>query len=130
MLVQGVQKRSIIIFHTLAHLDLGLWHSSPWIHVLTLQYMQCKYALLFVPTWAPHKPNRCRMKQKEGNFMLCVCKDSYTFEWFEGTIWGVRLNYVLSFENLIKNSKYQGVKKGRWLCFENYSISQHLKDIC
>jgi len=53
------------MFHTHAHLDLGLWHFSPWIFVLTLQHTQCKYAIMFIPTWAPHKPFRSRMKQNK-----------------------------------------------------------------
>ena len=44
-----------IYIHTHAHLDLRVWHLSPWILVLTLQYMQCKYVFIFIPTWAPHK---------------------------------------------------------------------------
>jgi hypothetical protein len=38
------------IFHTYAHLDLIVRLNSLWIHYLTLQYMNCKYALfIFSP---------------------------------------------------------------------------------
>jgi hypothetical protein len=38
------------IFHTHAYLDLIVWLNSLWIHCLTLQYMNCKYALfMFSP---------------------------------------------------------------------------------
>ena len=35
--------------HTHAHLDLRVWHFSPWIPDLTLQHIQYKYATLFIP---------------------------------------------------------------------------------
>jgi hypothetical protein len=38
-----IRIATIHIFHTHAHLDLRVWHFSPWILVLTLQYMQCEY---------------------------------------------------------------------------------------
>jgi hypothetical protein len=43
------------LFHTHAHIDLWVWHFSPWIQDLTLQYMQCKYAFISFPTRAWHK---------------------------------------------------------------------------
>jgi hypothetical protein len=50
-----IYKRSIVlvlvhIFHTHAHLDLRVWHFSPRILDLTLQYMQYKYDASFIPT--------------------------------------------------------------------------------
>jgi hypothetical protein len=48
-------KTVTIYIHRHAHLDLRIWHFSPKILILTLQYMQCKYVLTFIPTWAPHK---------------------------------------------------------------------------
>ena len=33
--------------HTHAQLDLRVCHISPWVHCLTQQYIQCKYALPF-----------------------------------------------------------------------------------
>jgi len=48
-----IYKRSIVLvylFHTHAHLDLRVWHFSPWILDLTLQHMQYKYAILYTPT--------------------------------------------------------------------------------
>ena len=46
-----LQKEYIhTFFHTHARLDLGVWHFSPWILYLTLQHMQYKYAILFIPT--------------------------------------------------------------------------------
>ena len=41
---------SLPFFHTHAHLDLRVWHFSLWILDLTLQHMQYKYAILFIPT--------------------------------------------------------------------------------
>jgi hypothetical protein len=40
---------SSLTFHTHAHFDLRVWHFSPWILDLTLQYMQYKYVILFIP---------------------------------------------------------------------------------
>jgi hypothetical protein len=48
-----IYKRIIVLvyhFPHTAHLDLRVWHFSPWILDLTLQYMQRKYAILFIPT--------------------------------------------------------------------------------
>jgi hypothetical protein len=61
----GSTIKFIIIFHTHAHLDLRAWNFSPWTLVLTLQYMQCKYAYMFIPTWAPNKPDRIMLKKQE-----------------------------------------------------------------
>jgi hypothetical protein len=60
------------MFHSDSFLDLRVWHFSSWILVLTLQYMQCKFVFMFIPTWPPQKPDRSRMKQREGNSKLCL----------------------------------------------------------
>ena len=71
-----------------AYLDLRVWHFSSWILVLTLQYMQCKYVLTFIPTEAPYKLLEVR-KKKASHW--CFGEDpkntTYT-EWFESTTKG------------------------------------------
>jgi hypothetical protein len=48
-MIKGVQKNILRIFHTLAHLDQGVCLASPWIHCLTWQNTQCKYASVLHP---------------------------------------------------------------------------------
>ena len=45
---------STIDILTHAHLDSIVWLNSLWIRDLTLQYMYCKYALCFRPTYELH----------------------------------------------------------------------------
>ena len=67
-----IRITTIYIFHTHAHLDLRVWHFSPWILILTLQCIQWKYVFIFILTWAPHKLFRCR--QKEGKVINALVR--------------------------------------------------------
>ena len=77
-----------IYIHTHAHLDLRVWHFSPWILVLTLQYMQYKYILIFIPTWAPHKPLEVGKKKAKLFMPWWGSKNKTYIEWFESTTRG------------------------------------------
>ena len=77
-----------IYIHTYAHLDLRVWHFSPWILVLTLQYMQCKYVFICISTWAPHKLLEVDKKKAKSSMPWWVSKNTIYTEWFERTIKG------------------------------------------
>jgi hypothetical protein len=63
------------MFYTYAHLDLRLWHFSPWIRALTLQYMQCIYATSFILPKAPHMPLEVG---SEGSMKIYLGEETYT----------------------------------------------------
>ena len=74
--------------HTHAHINLRVWHFSPWILVLTLQYMQCKYVLIFIPTWAPHKLLEVGKKKAKSLMPWWGSKNTIYIERFESTTKG------------------------------------------
>ena len=83
-----IRLATIYIFHTHAHLDLKVWHFSPWILVLTLQYMQYKYVFIFIPTWAPHKLLEIGKKKAKSSMPCWESKYTTYTEWFESTTKG------------------------------------------
>ena len=67
-----IRITTIYIFHTHAHLDLRVWHFSPWILVLTLQYIQCKNVCMIHPYLSSTKA--FRSKQKEGKIIIALVR--------------------------------------------------------
>ena len=55
---------------------------------MTLQYMQCKYVLIFIPTWAPHKLLEVGKKKAKSSMPWWGFKNTTYTEWFESTTKG------------------------------------------
>jgi hypothetical protein len=59
-----------------------------WILVLTLQYMQYKYVLIFIPTWTPHKLLEVGKNKAKSSLPWWGSKNTTYTEWFESTTQG------------------------------------------
>ena len=56
--------------------------------VLTLQYMQCKYVFIFIPTWAPYKLLEVGKKKEKSSMPWWESKNTIYIERFESTTKG------------------------------------------
>ena len=66
--------------HT-TYLDFIVWLNSLWIHCLTLQYMHCKYALAFLPTYELHISLSSRNRKRHNIFIALVMIHKYHIYW-------------------------------------------------
>jgi hypothetical protein len=71
--------------HRNALLDIRVRHFSPWILLLTLQYMQCKYVFTITPTWAPHKLLEVGKKEAKSSLPWWGSINTTYTKWFEST---------------------------------------------